>query len=161
MLALEEILVTTPSLMYVRVDQIEPAPSLGRETISLIASAVPALRDSAALTPLALQWIAHLHPPLLRRQQRGARRFHVLANLRTVELCQRLPADTRVPALVTTAHKSVPASDIVTATHCLSTIAHGLDLRYASQSLLQLITLADPGLLQELSPNFANRSTIE
>lgn len=160
MLALEK-MIETPDLVYVRVDQIEPVPSVGRETLSLIAGGVPALRDSAALTPLALQWLALLNPPLLRRKQRGARRFHALANLRTVELCQRLPPDTKLPALVTTVHKSVAVADIVTTTHCLSTIAHGLDLRYANQSLLQLIKLANPEVLLELSPKFANRSTIE
>lgn len=156
-----ENVIEKPSLVYVRVDQIEPMSSAGRDTIELATSSVPALRDCAALTPLALQWIAHLHPPLLWRQQRGARRFHALGNLRTIELCRQLPADTRVPALVIAVPKSVPLADVVNASHCLSTISHGLDLRFANQSLLQLIKLSNRELLLELSQNFANRSSIE
>lgn len=157
-----ESIIEKTTLLYVRVGQIEPVPSLGQDTASIITSAVPALRDGAALTPVALNLLSHLHPPLLRRQQRGAQRFYALANLRTLELCRSaLPADTKIPALVTTAHNPAANADIVAASHCLTTIVHGLDVRFATQSLLHLIMAMNPSLLEELSPHFANRSTIE
>lgn len=156
-----ESLIEKPQFIFVRVDQIDPISGVGRETIELLTSTVPALRDSSALTPLALQLMACLHPPLLWRKRGGSRRYQALGNLRTVELCRQLPSGTKIPALVTTVPKSVPVADLANASQCLSTITHGLDLRFATQSLLQLVKIANPEILLGLSPHFANRSAME
>lgn len=149
-----------PKLIFVRVDKIAPIDPLDTSMLEVLSAPVPALKSGEGFTRFAIELAAWLNPPLL--YPKKGRVYGVQGNFRTVELCQSLPGDIKIPALVTTKPGcGLSIADLSTLTTCTNVVAQGLDLPFAPQSLVQLFKLASPDLLMALSPGFRSRTAME
>ncbi|KXS54306.1 hypothetical protein BY454_1273 [Marinobacter persicus] len=156
-----EDLLERPKLKFVRIDQIDPVTIDEGALLEILTAPVPALKRGEGLTKLAVELATWLNPPLL-YPQKGARRYGVQGNFRSVELCQGLPGDMKIPALVTSQPTGgLSVADLSNLTICTNIVTQGLDLSHSPQSLVQLIKLSNPDLLMALSPCFRSRTAME
>ena len=102
---------------------------------------IPMMRDVGALSPDTLRAIALLHPPLVWQTCDDERRFVVIGNLRTAELCkQRLPADDVIPVICLRRRpEQYSVATLLRTSYVLSSVTYGLDALYAATTLNRAI----------------------
>lgn len=155
-------IIAEAKLIQIKNQHLEYTPEAPPSVVETLMAPMPALRNGARLTKSAIQLGALLHPPIVRKLKTAERRYRVLANFRTAEMCRGLSAGSKITVLlVPTLPAGLTTSNFLALTSLLSAALFGLDVVTGGNSLLRQVELLSPALRAELSPDFKTRTGLE
>lgn len=147
-------------LINIKVEEIAPVPNLSSSDLEVLLAQVPILKDSSALSSLAIEMGALLHPPIVWRPKPKIRRFVVIGNARTVELYRNGKArHKQIPVVLV---KKLPAAlsegNGLKVLCFLSLIWYGIDASSANNTLNRLADSLSSELLTSVAPGLESKS---